>query len=500
MSTWLNAWRKRGEREPPGPVMELLVVAGVDAGSQFTLEGDEVLVGRGEPASGETHVVRLEDKSISRKQAWIRRDARGTSIEHIVSAANPTYLNGEEISRATLRVGDRIEMGRVSIDVRARAGMNLSGLTEIMEVAARESAASQVPTDFGAEASGAATTAVEEGTVSTLGLGQEATDIRPMEIELGRLEIERGGETCEGSRFPIRLGTTRIGRGDDADVRIAELGVSRLHAEIEVVGRRIELVQRSRTNPTLLNGIPVLDRAELMNGDEIQLADRVALRVELATAERRFDPDSAITSDLSQRMQHKIELEREIEQYQVLGSFLDVDVVESRAMKGDGERAEHIIVSFERFRAYVSGICEEWRGQVLNSNGDELMCFFEEAAAALLAGSAILERLTEFNRDENLLGKPFRFRIGAHTGVSLVDLDAGIAYSEVLDTAGHIQKQAEPNSVLVSEQTLASVPTGLPVTPVGELTGGGSLYRIDRFLRPEDFGPGAIEASDTDAC
>ena len=92
MSTWLTAWRNREDREPTGPVMELLVVAGADAGGQFTLEGDEVLVGRGQPASGQIDVIRLDDRSISRKQAWIRRDGTGTSIEHIPTAANPTLV------------------------------------------------------------------------------------------------------------------------------------------------------------------------------------------------------------------------------------------------------------------------------------------------------------------------------------------------------------------------------------------------------------------------
>ena len=71
--------------------------------------------------------------------------------------------------------------------------------------------------------------------------------------------------------------------------------------------------------------------------------------------------------------------------------------------------------------------------------------------------------------------------------MSLVDLSAGIAYSEVLDTAGHIQKQAAPDTLLLSQQTLESVRKDLPVTSVGELTGGGGpLYRLDRFLTGED--------------
>ncbi len=499
MSTWLKAWRNRSTRESTGQIMELMVLAGEDAGNQFTLEGDRVLVGRGQPESGQTDVVRLDDKSISRRQAWITREAGGTSIEHIESAANPTLLNGVEIQRSRLAVGDRIEMGRIVIDVRARGGMNLRGLTEIMEDAARESTVSGVIREAASSSVSRAeeTTARSESLMTSTHSGavaSEVTDIRPMEVQIGGLKIVRGVDPEADHSFPIFMGTTRLGRAEDAEVQISELGVSRLHAEITVDGRSILLSPKSQTNPTLLNGFPLHGSVELSDGDEIQLADQVVLEVSLAMAGRRRDGPSesgsasVSSSQLSRRMEHKIDLDREIEEYNVMGSFVDVDVVASRAMKGGGERAEHIIVSFERFRAYVGGICEEWDGQVLNSNGDELMCFFESATAAVLAGSAILERLADFNRDLNLLSKDFQFRLGAHTGVSLVDLDAGIAYSEVLDTAGHIQKIAEPNTLVVSQMTLDSLPGTIPTTAVGEITGEtGQLYRIDRALRRSDF-------------
>ena len=468
-------------------------MAGEDAGSQFTLEGNEVLLGRGQPASGQTDVVRLDDKSISRKQAWIRRDATGTSIEHIATAANPTIVNGAEITRTRLAIGDRIEMGRVGIDVRARKGMNLSGLTEIMEGAARESTStgSALQREITRPLLADAATASGQGlTLSTVSVSRDVTEVRPVDVELGKLTVLRGADELRGTHFSIGLGTTSIGRGDDATVRIVQPGISRLHAEIQIVGRNLELVHRSRTNQTFVNGFPILDRCEIRDGDEIQLADRVVFEVHLGVRTRTAERQAVSASGLSRRMEHKIDLDRAIEEFNVMGSFLDVDVVGSRSMKGRGEKAEHIIVSFERFRAYVGGICEECDGQVLNSNGDELMCFFESAGSALLAGSAILERLEAFNRDQNMLSKEFRFRLGVHTGVSLVDLDAGVAYSEVLDTAGHIQKQAEPNSLLISAQTLESVKKGLPVTFVGELKGvEGALYRVDRFLARSDVEP-----------
>ncbi len=491
MSTWLNAWRHQKTRRPEAPVMELLVVAGADAGAQFTLEGDEVLVGRGQPESGQTDVVRLRDKSISRRQAWIRRDASGTWLEHVAAASNPTRINGREVERARLEVGDRIEMGRVEIDVRSRGGFNLRGLTEIMEGVARESTQSQPPGEptLGIEPGGERTT--RGGAATEQGLSDQVTDIRPMSVEIGELRLVQGPDALPhdvAPTYPLGPGATRIGRGRDVEVQIAELGVSRLHAEIVVEDGRLMLVQRSRTNPTLINGVPVADRSALEDGDEIQLADRVVLSLRLAPRRPGARRAKRPGSGLSRQMAEKIDLDRSIEEFSVMGSFLDVDIVSSRAMKGQGAKAEHIIVSFDRFRSYVGGICEEWEGQVLNSNGDELMCFFESAARAVLAGSAMLERLSDFNRQLNLLETDFRFRIGVHTGLSLVDLDAGIAYSDVLDTAGHIQKLAEPDTLLLSQTTLDSLPGPVPVSKAGELTGDGRLlYRLERFVRAEDL-------------
>ena len=85
------------------------------------------------------------------------------------------------------------------------------------------------------------------------------------------------------------------------------------------------------------------------------------------------------------------------------------------------------------------------------------------------ASSAIIRRLDEFNEKENLLGRPFRLRQGIHTGECLVDRRRGVAYSTVLDVAGHLQKHAEHNGLLVSQHTRDALPDGLPFEPAGEL-------------------------------
>ena len=67
--------------------------------------------------------------------------------------------------------------------------------------------------------------------------------------------------------------------------------------------------------------------------------------------------------------------------------------------------------------------------------------------------------MRNWNVRENLLEREFRVRIGVHTGRSAVDLASGVAYSPVLDVAGHLQKNAPIGGVLISATTHAELGT-----------------------------------------
>jgi class 3 adenylate cyclase len=235
------------------------------------------------------------------------------------------------------------------------------------------------------------------------------------------------------------------------------------------------LVHLSGVNPTLVNGEPVEGEVPLGDGDTIQLADRLLLRLRLdarAPEPRAVEAASepAPAADLRVELEAKIERDRAIEErFGVEGSFLDIDVVDSYGMKTEARRPEHIIVSFERFRAFVERVVTQHDGLVLNSNGDELMCSFDDTASAVRAGWEILERRATFNAEENLLARDFSFRLGVHSGRSLVDFERGVAYSAILDLAGHLQKHAEENGLVVSAETLARLPDGAPFELAGRL-------------------------------
>ena len=55
------------------------------------------------------------------------------------------------------------------------------------------------------------------------------------------------------------------------------------------------VVPKSQVNATRLNGVDLTERAELSNGDEIDLATRVAFRVQLAAEEPAADATIART-------------------------------------------------------------------------------------------------------------------------------------------------------------------------------------------------------------
>ncbi len=472
MSSWLRSLIGKNERALRGPVIELLVLEGLDAGQQFTLDGDEVLIGRRLPSGLGQRGVLLSDPTVSAKQAVIRRRGAGLVIQHMAGATNPTLVDGREAQGTPLRPGSRIQMGHVTMEVRPRDGISLSHLTQALLSDA--AAGTALPSgDDGAPGADA------DGSES---VERETTEIRPVVSQVGQLIVEQAPEAAHERSFPIWSTGVLLGRGDGCDIQLADMGVSRTHAELTWQDGKLILVHRSQVNPTLLNGCEVLDRESVCNGDVIQLADQVVLRVELGRSGviKAESPTDARRRTLKQEMEEKIDLDRRIEeQFSVEGSFLDVDIVNSYRMKSEATRAEHIIVSFERFRAFVGEVVASFGGHVLNSNGDELMCYFESTLAAVRAGSGILTQLEDFNGQQNLLRVPFRFRIGIHTGKSLVDLDRGVAYSTILDVAGHLQKLAEGNGLVISQQTFDALPDGMPFERVGTMEREGfDYYRL----------------------
>jgi adenylate cyclase len=85
---------------------------------------------------------------------------------------------------------------------------------------------------------------------------------------MARLIIEPG--TAAERAFTLHHGKTTIGRTADNDIALPDKLLSRLHAEIDVVGTQIQIVDLGSRNGTLVNGTRIR-RATLAPGDVITI-------------------------------------------------------------------------------------------------------------------------------------------------------------------------------------------------------------------------------------
>jgi hypothetical protein len=74
--------------------------------------------------------------------------------------------------------------------------------------------------------------------------------------------------TEDGRNYPLGVGSTIIGRGDQAGIRLADVGASRQHARLDYDGKQAVLVDLGSANGSTVNGRRV-STAPLKPGDVI---------------------------------------------------------------------------------------------------------------------------------------------------------------------------------------------------------------------------------------
>lgn len=104
---------------------------------------------------------------------------------------------------------------------------------------------------------------------------QEGTNCKQLHV----LHVfERSGRALEDctSEFPII-----VGRGADADVRIHDPKVSRIHCGLSRARGQIVLTDLESRNGTYLNGEPIMQRT-LSEGDEVRIGSTVMVVINTA--------------------------------------------------------------------------------------------------------------------------------------------------------------------------------------------------------------------------
>jgi class 3 adenylate cyclase len=136
-------------------------------------------------------------------------------------------------------------------------------------------------------------------------------------------------------------------------------------------------------------------------------------------------------------------------------AFLAIDVVGSTGMKA-GEDQASIQYDFEEYRKLVERIFRA-RGVLKTAwTPDGVMACFAHVEDACQSGKDVIKSLKVFNRDVKLSKADFSVRCGVNAGLVYFDDSTPLETisDRVIDVAGHMQKHADPNTVLVARKII----------------------------------------------
>ncbi len=161
-------------------------------------------------------------------------------------------------------------------------------------------------------------------------------------------------------------------------------------------------------------------------------------------------------------LQQLLEIQDKLKAEEQFASYLSIDIVGSTRMKQDNDPIS-IEYTFTEYHKFIDAVATRFNGRIHSTAGDGVICAFDDPAKALGAGRAILGGLFEFNSFRNRTKNPLEIRAGLHTGnVSAPGREIGkVEFAHVIDIAAHLQKEADPGTLAVSEVTATFIEGGL---------------------------------------
>ena len=268
----------------------------------------------------------------------------------------------------------------------------------------------------------------------------------------------------EQPHYSLRPDKTTIGRGSGCDIRIGYPTISRVHLELAWRGKTLILTHLSQVNPTFVNGAPVAEPRPLRNGDIIELADGVALRVEL------FGGGDKATTQF-----RGLDVRR---MYAILSA--DVFGYARLVEQDDIATARQLENCLKIARDRV----ERMDGRVYQVAGDEIVALFNSAGSAVK--SAVAFQLDIARRNEMLpAARRMEFRVGINSGDLLVR-PGGAVVGDAINITARVQSIAPPGGVFITgvvrDQLQGQIDLKFEFVQTGEMKNLSREVRVYRVV------------------
>jgi class 3 adenylate cyclase len=146
-------------------------------------------------------------------------------------------------------------------------------------------------------------------------------------------------------------------------------------------------------------------------------------------------------------------------------AFLSIDVVDSTKMK-IGEDPVTVENDFLEYHQFVEGKLKEHGLIKASWTPDGVMACFNTVSEAVLAAQSIINNLEYFNKNIKGMKNEFKIRCGVNAGHVYYDESIPLEQfsDRTIDIAGHMQKYAPVNTILVAKNLIVPVKSDVKFT------------------------------------
>lgn len=172
------------------------------------------------------------------------------------------------------------------------------------------------------------------------------------------------------------------------------------------------------------------------------------------------------------------ETRRKLDKWSKELTFLSIDIINSTEIK-KGEDSAMIEHDFAEYKKVIQGKLESNSCIKFTWTPDGVMSCFIEFGLAFNAANEAIKELENFNKINKFIKTDFVVRCGINSG--FVYFDDALSLEKIsdrtIDIAAHIQKQAKPNTIYVTKQSIKPAELYRYFYPADKIIDGCEIYQ-----------------------